>query len=361
MGTIFFTGFPGFLGVELLPRVLRRSPEDRAVCLVQGRFAGLARTRVDEIVGRHPELSGRIELVEGDITVPGLGLDDPAGVAATTTEVWHLAAVYDLAVARELAVRINVAGTRHVLDFTEQAPDLARLQYVSTCYVSGRYAGPFGEDDLDVGQVFNNYYEETKFLAEAEVAERRQGGLPTTVYRPSIVVGDSTTGETQKRDGPYFAMQWLLRQKRLAVMPMVGDPTAFRFNIVPRDFVVDAIAHLSGEDRSKDRVYQLADPHPLTVEELILAMADATDRRVIRVPITRRLAKFAVEKVPGVDRVLRIPSAAIDYMTHPTHYLTANQVDLDGTGIACPPVPRYLPVLVDHMRRHPDVSSSAMI
>jgi thioester reductase-like protein len=361
MSTIFFTGFPGFLGVELLPRVLRRSPENRAVCLVQSRFAALARTRVREITARHPELDGRIDLVEGDITTPGLGLDDPTAVAAGITEVWHLAAVYDLAVAREVGMRINVDGTRHVLDFTEQAPNLARLQYVSTCYVSGRYAGAFGEDDLDVGQVFNNYYEETKFLAEADVAARRQGGLPTTVYRPSIVVGDSTTGATQKYDGPYFALQWLLRQKRVAVMPMIGDPTAFRFNIVPRDFVVDAITELSGQDRSKDRVYQLADPQPLTVDELIRAMAVAADRTLIRVPVTRRLAKFAVEKLPGVERVVRIPSAAIDYLTHPTHYLTGHQADLEGTGVSCPPVPRYLPALVEHMRRFPDVSSSAMI
>jgi thioester reductase-like protein len=361
MGTIFFTGFPGFLGVELLPRMLRRAPDDRAVCLVQGKFAALARQRVEEIGARHPGLTGRIDLVEGDITVPGLGLDDPAAVAAGTTEVWHLAAVYDLGVAREVGMRINVDGTRHVLDFAERAGHLSRFQYVSTCYVSGRYAGPYGEDDLDVGQVFNNFYEETKFLAEAEVAERRRAGLPTTVYRPSIVVGDAATGATQKYDGPYFALQWLLRQKRIAVMPAIGDPTAFRFNIVPRNFVVDAIAHLSGEDRSKDKVYQLADPHPLTVDELYTAMAAATDRRVIRVPLTRRLAKFSVEKIPGVYRVLRIPSESIDYMTHPTHYLTANQADLDGSGIHCPPVSSYLPVLVEHMRRHPEVSSSAMI
>jgi thioester reductase-like protein len=310
----------------------------------------------------HPDLAGRIDLVEGDITTPGLGLDDPAALTAGITELWHLAAVYDLAVAREVGMRINVDGTRHVLDLAERAPHLARFQYVSTCYVSGRHTGPFAEDDLDVGQVFNNFYEETKFLAEAEVAERRRGGLPTTVYRPSIVVGDSTTGATQKYDGPYFALQWLLRQPgRIAVMPAVGDTTAFRFNMAPRNFVVDAIAHLSGEDRAKDKTYQLADPHPLTVDELYTAMAAATDRMVIRVPLPRRLARFAVEKVPGVYRLLRIPATAIDYMTHPTHYLTANQADLDGSGIACPPVTSYLPTLVDFMRRHPDVSASAMI
>lgn len=361
MGTIFFTGFPGFLGVQLLPRVLARAPEDRAVCLVQPHFADLARRRVDEMEAGDPSLAGRIELVEGDITVSGLGLDDPTGLAASTTELWHLAAVYDLSVPREVGMRINVDGTRHVADFAEQARSLQRFQYVSTCYVSGRYTGPFGEDDLDVGQRFNNFYEETKFLAEVDVQTRRAGGLPTTIYRPSVVVGDSHTGETQKYDGPYFALQWLLRQGRWALMPAIGDPSSYRFNIVPRDFVVDAIAELSGLDRSKDRVYQLADPRPLTVDELYDAMGEATGKHLIRIPLMTRVAKFFIERVPGVYSTMRIPSSAVDYLTHPTHYLTGNQADLEGTGVACPPVRAYLPTLVDYMRRHPDISSAAMI
>ncbi|MEZ5207186.1 MAG: SDR family oxidoreductase [Acidimicrobiales bacterium] len=99
-------------------------------------------------------------------------------LAADITEVWHLAAVYDLAVPREVGMRINVVGTEHVLRFAESAPGLTRHQYVSTCYVSGRYAGPFAESDLDVGQRFNNFYEETKFLAEVAVAERMRGACP---------------------------------------------------------------------------------------------------------------------------------------------------------------------------------------
>ena len=73
-----------------------------------------------------------------------------------------------------------------------------------------------------------------------------RAGMPATIYRPSIVVGDSRTGETQKYDGPYFAMQWLLRQKRVAIMPVVGSPSDTEFNVVPRDFVIDAITWLSG-------------------------------------------------------------------------------------------------------------------
>jgi len=363
MGTIFFTGFPGFLGVELLPRVLEREPDATAVCLVQGKFARLAQQRADELVAAEPALGGRIRLVEGDITVPGLGLADPAAVARDLTELWHLAAVYDLSVSRPVGMRINVDGTRHVLDFAEQATDLRRFQYVSTCYVSGRYAGPFAEDDLDVGQSFNNYYEETKFLAELDVRARAAGGLPTSIYRPSVVVGDATTGETQKYDGPYYALQWLLRQPRaLAFLPVTGDPAAFRFNLVPRDFVVDAIAALGGHEGATGRTYALADPHPLTVDELYTAMAAATGRRVVRIPLTRRLATWAIERVPGVYPLMRIPASAVDYLTHPTHYLTTNaSADLAGFGITCPPLRSYLPVLVDFMRSHPDVSAAAMI
>lgn len=361
MSTIFFTGFPGFLGVQLLPRVLRRSPDASATCLIQAKFAGVAEQRRDELIAAEPSFDGRIELVEGDITKPGLGLADAGVSGASITELWHLAAVYDLSVAPEVGELINVTGTRNVLDLAEQCGSLDRFQYVSTCYVSGRYAGPFAESDLDKGQAFNNHYEETKFRAEVLVQERMRGGLPATVYRPAIVVGDSTTGETQKYDGPYYALQWLLRQPRIAVMPVVGDSTAFRFNIVPRDFVVDAIAHLSGDGRSKGRVYQLADPNPLTVAELYTEMGRATGKRIVRVPVTRGLAKFSIDRLPGVNQLLRIPSSTIDYLTHPTHYLTNNQSDLDGSGVSCPSVPSYLHTLVDFMRRHRDISSAAMI
>ena len=361
MAHILMTGFPGFLGCALLPLILRRRPDENILCVVQEHHEDFARQRLAELTEENPDITGRVDLVPGDITVENLDIDPEH--FSDMREMFHLAAVYDLAVSEELAYRVNVDGTANVIQACEQAPEFRRLNYVSTCYVSGRYTGPFGEDDLDVGQHFDNFYEETKFLAEVEVRARRAGGLPTTVYRPAIVVGDSTNGETQKYDGPYFALQWLLRQpKALAVLPVIGDPTASRFNIVPRDFVTEAIVALSADERSKDRTYQLADPRPLTVDELYREMGRATGRRVLRVPLTRRLAKLAIEKLPGVYQVMRIPSDAVDYLTLPTHYLSANtQADLDGTGVGCPPLPSYLPTLVDFMRRHPDVGSAAMV
>ena len=146
------------------------------MCLVQTKYAPLAAQRIDQLVAADGSLKGRITLSEGDITAPGLGLHE--GVLGDVTEAWHLAAVYDLAVDRALGVRVNVDGTRNVLDALERCPKLERLHYFSTCFVSGRYAGPFSEDDLDVGAPFSNFYEETKHLAEVEVRRRMAAGLP---------------------------------------------------------------------------------------------------------------------------------------------------------------------------------------
>ncbi|HEX8152965.1 MAG TPA: SDR family oxidoreductase [Thermoanaerobaculia bacterium] len=346
MGTILFTGFPGFLGSELLPRLLARAPGDRAVCLVQAKFLPLARERAAAID------ASRIELVEGDITAP-LALP-----AHDVREIYHLAAVYDLAVKRDVAMRVNVEGTRNVLDFAARCRSLERLHYVSTCYVSGRYEGLYTEEDLEKGQTFNNFYEETKYLAEVEVRKRMAAGLPATIYRPSVVVGDSRTGATQKFDGPYFVMQWLMRNPRIAVLPVVGRPAKYRFNVVPRDFIVDALERLSGMRESLGKTYQLADPNPMTVAETIDAVASATGRRVLRIPLTLSLAKGALDYVPGVYRLMRIPSAAVNYFVHPTTYDTKNTTrDL---GNVPPSFRDYLPRLVEFVRAHPEIGSAAM-
>jgi thioester reductase-like protein len=355
VSSIFFTGFPGFLGSELLPRVVLRTDHD-ALCLVQPKFRALAEERAAQLVKTHPALANRIHLVEGDLTRPLDHLD-----VEDVREIYHLAAVYDLAVPRDAGLRVNVTGTQRVLDLAERATRLERLHYVSTCYVSGRYAGLFTEDDLEKGQSFNNYYEETKQLAEVEVRSR-MSRIPTTIYRPSVVVGDSATGATQKFDGPYVVMQWLLRQPRVAMLPVVGRPSQYRFNVVPRDFVIRAMTYLSSLTTSAGKTYALADPHPLTVDETIDTIAAATNRTVLRVPMTRALAKGALQYVPGVYRLMRIPPTAVDYFVHPTTYDTTNAAaDLAPSGIIAPSLRDYAPQLVEFMRAHPEIGSAAMV
>lgn len=362
MAKIFLTGFPGFLGSELLPRVLERSEGDTAACLVQGKFMPMAQQRVEELARAHPGTKGRIELVEGDITRADLGLSAGTALQQEIREIYHLAAVYDLSVQRDLAMRVNVHGTVNMLDFAAGCTNLHRFQYVSTCYVSGSYAGIFSERDLIKGQEFNNYYEETKYHAEVEVQKRLKNGLPATVYRPAIVVGDSRTGATQKFDGPYYVIRWLLKQPYIAIMPMVGNPKITRVNVVPSDFLVNALSYLSGLEKSAGKVYQLADPAPLTVDEIIKEAGRATGRKVVRVPAMKSVAKAAIDHVPGVYRLMGIPSSAIDYFVHPTHYCCDQTLtDLEGSGIACPRFPDYVDTLVRFLKAHPEIGSDAMV
>ena len=141
---------------------------------------------------------------------------------------------------------------------------------------------------------------------------------------------------------------------------MVGDLTA-EFNVVPRDFVISAIAWLSGRPETLGRVYQLADPQPLTVAAMLEELQRVTGHRIVRIPLPLGFAKWAIRCVPGVGRTLRIPASAIDYFVHPTRYATTEaQSALAGSGIRCPRFSEYGEALVGFARRHPEVGSAAM-
>ncbi|MFC6239148.1 SDR family oxidoreductase [Longivirga aurantiaca] len=363
MSDILVTGFPGFLASALLPRLLARRDGARALCVVQAQHLTTARHRVDELVASEPDLAGRVVVVEGDITEPWLGLraDDRAGLA-DVSEVWHLAAVYDLTVGEQLARRVNVEGTARVLEVCAALRGLSRLQYVSTCYVSGRYDGVFAEDSLDEGQSFLNHYEATKFDAEMLVRKAMAGGLPATIYRPGIVVGDSVSGATQKYDGPYFLASFLRRQGPIAVVPAVGDADRVRISLVPRDFVIRAMDELSVLDCSLGRTYALTDPHPPTVRTLVDTFAHHLGKRVVWVPLPLRLARTLLGGIPGLERLLGIPAEGLDYFASSTTYsTTATERDLQGTGVRCPAFADYADTLLDFMADHPEVGSAAMV
>ena len=362
--TIFLTGFPGFLGRALLDRLLDRT-DDPITCLVQPKYRDFAEERRDELEGIN-DADGRIALVDGDITEPDLGLDDTDefgydALATRTTSVYHLAAIYDLEVDRDVGMAVNVDGTKHVLDFCTACDDLERLHYVSTCYVSGRYPGEFTEEMLVEGQSFNNHYESTKFLAEVAVQDAMDDDLPATVYRPSIAVGDSETGETDKYDGPYQMIHYLLDAPPLAVLPEFGDPGAIEVNVVPRDFVVDAIDAISARDDTVDEVYQLADPDPPSVAEMQAIFAQATNTWTIDVPFPKPLFTYLLREVDAFGEWTGIDPAVVDYFTHPTRYDTTNATDvLSEEDIECPSFPEYAPRLVDYVRNHPGISGDAM-
>jgi thioester reductase-like protein len=348
--SVLFTGFPGFIGARLLPRLLELSPGESFVCLVQDRFLDVARSELAAIEARHPSLRGRLAIVVGDITRPGLALaaDDAARLRGELTAAYHLAAAYDLAVSRDLGMRVNVEGTRNVLAFVAEAKGFARLHYVSTAYVSGSATGVFRESDLDVGQGFKNHYEETKFLAEVEVV---RSGVAATIYRPSVVVGDSRTGETGKFDGPYYT---------LAAMDKLPSPGAFLrigagqspINVVPVDFVVEALARLSTRREAATRTYHLADPQPLAVIEVERLFARALGKSFVFVPVPKGLAKAFLGLGP-VHRRFGIPAQSLDYFDHPLRFDTTEAGRaLAAFGLECPRLGDYVDRLVSFYRQH---------
>jgi thioester reductase-like protein len=358
--SILFTGFPGFIGTRLLPRILELKPGACVECLVQEKFLPAARTAVEAIEVRHKHARGRIGLVPGDVTARDLGLTASRArqLRRHVREAYHLAAVYDLAVSREVGRRINVEGTRNVLDFLEHAPRLERLHYVSTAYVSGTARGTYRESDLDVGQGFKNFYEETKFQAEVEVARSR---VPRTIYRPGVVVGDSKTGETAKFDGPYYVLSLMEKLPSPGVFFRVGLGNG-TVNIVPVDFVVEALASLSASPASAGKTYHLCDPQPHSPVEIADMFAEAIGRSFVQVPVPMRVAKALFSPTP-VQRFFGMPREALDYFDDPVrHDTTQATQDLGELGIECPRLAEYIPRLVAFYRDHRDaVRREAMI
>jgi thioester reductase-like protein len=372
--TVLLTGFPGFLGSALLPRLLARG-EGPVACLVQSHHRETAERRLpaireaarehatdveqsDEPRGAQRDLPA-VQLVEGDITEPDLGLGETRASLLGVDTVYHLAAVYDLAVERAVGEAVNVDGTRHVLAFATDA-GVDRFHYVSTCYVSGRYDGVFTERHLREGQSFNNHYEATKYRAEVAVREATEAGLPATVYRPAIVVGDSRTGETEKFDGPYHFFRVLDTQPGpVAVVPRLPGAARTELNVVPRDFVVDAITALSGRADTAGETFQLCDPAPATVPGFVDAVADAMDQRAVAVPAPKPVVRRGMR---ALDRVVATEPATVDYFDHPTRYANpATQRALADTDLRCPPLATYVDRLVEYYRRNPDGRVEAMV
>jgi thioester reductase-like protein len=357
---ILFTGFPGFIGMRLVPRILELQPEARLECLVQEKFLAVASSAVEAIEARHPHARDRIGLVVGDITAEGLGIESRQAreLRRRLRQAWHLAAVYDLAVRRDVGRRINVEGTKNVLGFLGEAPHFERLQYVSTAYVSGTARGTFRETDLDVGQGFKNHYEETKFQAEVEVVRSK---LPRTIYRPGVVVGDSKTGETGKFDGPYHVLRLMDRLPSPGVFFRVGLGFG-TVNIVPVDFVVEAMAALSACSASAGMTYHLCDPQPHSPRELAEMFAEASGRRFVYVPVPMSLARTFFSPRP-VQRFFGMPVQALDYFDDPVrHDTTQATKDLGELGIECPRLADYIPRLVAFYRAHRDeIRREAMV
>lgn len=341
-GAALVTGFPAFTAKRMLAKLLEAEPETKLYVLAQPKFAQEAAKFLE---GR----GGKAEVLVGDVCDMDLGLSSLEYRALSKELTWihHLAGIYFMGVDDETARRVNVSGTRTVLELARDATRLQRVVHWSTAMVSGDRRGTFFEEDLEAGQKFHNAYERTKFEAERLVRTAvRQ--LPITILRPSIIVGDSRTGEIDKLDGPYYLMVLIATNASGLRLPLLGRGEV-PLHLVPIDYVIDAAWHIVHQESSAGKTFHLVDPSPMSARAIFDAVAEAAQTEKPRGHIPRPLAR-AVLRTPGLSRLGRGPLAFMDLLDHAVHYDQTNTAQaLAGTQVRCPALADYLPVLVQHV------------
>ncbi len=359
--TILFTGFPGFIGKRLVEKILINQPESFIYLLVEPKFIRSANEALDKMGEKIINISSRTSVIAGDITKKDLGLEEVLYNELTQkiNTIFHLAAIYNLAVKKEISYLVNVQGTINILDFAERCKSLERLNYFSTCYVAGRREGVIKEDELTDKCGFKNYYEETKHYAEVEV-RKRMGKIPTTIIRPGIVIGDSETGEIDKFDGPYYIFALLAKMEKQGQLkrnlPFVRfGKNDVKFFLVPVNFLINAVEFISRQREGLGKTFQVVDPNPLSFREFYDLTADSfgLKRPKIRIPLwlIKPLLWF-----PWLLRKMKVIPEIFPYTECDAIYDSMNtQEILKGSNITPPEIRRYFPVLVNYVRNHPEV------
>jgi thioester reductase-like protein len=348
MALALLTGYPGFIGKRLAAKLLEDQSDLEIAALVEPRMMEAAR----EVAAGQK----RLELIEGDIADRRLGLDNKmyGRLVSEVTHVFHLAAIYNLAVPLAVATRVNVGGTGNVLELCLAAEKLERLAYVSTAYVAGTRTGVVYEHELVMGQGFKNHYESTKFQAEVWVREV-MNRVPTTILRPAIVVGDSRTGETQKFDGPYYILRTISRMARSGrPVPQFGRSEAL-FNVVPVDYIVAAIAASAFDPATAGETLHLTDPEPLLSHELFEALSQEYAGRPPRFRIPPSLVEASLRFEPVRAAFGGTPQESVAYLNHPVAFDTRRAVDLlTPQGLRPPHFREYVGAMVEFFRQHED-------
>ncbi|MGB7142991.1 SDR family oxidoreductase [Mycobacterium sp.] len=354
------TGGTGFIGRRVVSRLLNARPDAEVWVLVRRPSLG----RFEKLAGQWGE---RAKPLEGELTEPRQGLTDEAiAELGDVDHVVHCAAIYDVTAAEPEQRAANVDGTRAVIELACRLD--ATLHHVSSIAVAGDFHGEYTEDDFDIGQQLQTPYHQTKF--EAELLVRSTPGLRYRIYRPAVVVGDSRTGEMDKVDGPYYFFGVLAKLAKLPRLTPIMLPDTGRTNIVPVDYVADAIIallHVDGRDGDGDgdgdgRTFHLTAPKTIGLRGIYRGIAAAAGLPPLRGSLPRSVATPLL-KVRGRPKVWRnmvatqlgIPGEVLDVVDlAPTFTSDQTQKALHGTGIAVPDFGSYAPALWRYWAEHLD-------
>lgn len=344
---VLLTGYPSFAARRMCEELVSSDDGTLVRAVVHRK---LAREAHEAWIALAPEQRARVELIEGDAAALDLGLSgqELMALASEVTCIHHMAQVSWQGADPGEAEALNLGGAREILEVASACSKLRCLVFHSTALVSGTRTGMVYEDDLDRGQAHRNAVEAT--LARAERMMRAaMGRVPIAVVRPTIVVGDSRTGEVGRLDGPYFLVLLVVTSPPDLPIPSLGKGDA-PLHLVPVDYVVRAAAAIGRNPRAVGRTFHLGDPSPPTARRFFELVAASGGRRTAKAHIPANLTK-ALLRTPGIDRFVKSPRAFVDALGTPVTYSFANATEiLADTSIRCPPFESYVDALVDHVQ-----------
>ena len=360
----FVTGATGFIGKRLVQKLLLRKGAVVHVLIRPGSEAKLKDLR--EFCGVS---AARLLPVSGDLKAKKLGVatEQIKLLKGKIDHAYHLAAIYDLGADEASQVEVNVEGTRNTVEFVK-AIDAGHFHHVSSIAAAGLYEGVFREDMFEEAENYDHPYFMTKHVSEKIV--RQECKVPWSVYRPAMVVGDSQTGEADKIDGPYYFFKLIQRMRQLLPpwMPSIGLEGG-RINIVPVDFVVDALAAISHQKDITSRCYHLVDPVGYRVGDVLDIFSKAAHAPKMNVFVNAALLGFIPRSVTkglmalapvrrvrnAVMQDLGLPEDMLTFVNYPTRFDCRDaQAALKGSGITCPNLHDYAWRLWDYWERHLD-------
>ncbi|HWK24946.1 MAG TPA: SDR family oxidoreductase [Solirubrobacter sp.] len=338
---VFLTGATGFLGMEVMARLLERGNRE-VIALVRAADDAAAAERLDGVLAklwRDPApYRDRVRAVAGDVTAPGLGMrvESRTAAASEADAVMHCAASISFDLPLDEARQINVQGTREVLAFAREAAPLERLVHVSTAYVAGVTRGTFHESQLDEGQAFRNTYEQTKWEAEHVVADAAD--LHPVIARPSIVMGESGSGWT-----PAFnVLYWPIRAFSRGLFAEVPARPEALVDVVPVDYVADALVHLLDDTSVTGVVNLVSGGEACTVDALVGMTSAAFGRE--RPPVVPPGSTGTGSAHADDHAAVYFPYFDMDMVFDDAH---AREV-LGPAGIRCPHLTDYFPRLIEY-------------
>jgi NAD(P)-dependent dehydrogenase (short-subunit alcohol dehydrogenase family) len=361
----FVTGATGFIGKRLVKTLLGRRGST-VYFLLRRESEG----KVAELLQYWGTTKARAIPVYGDLTAKKLGVsaDDIKQLKGQIDHLYHLAAVYDLSADEESQVKVNIEGTRDTVEFAK-AIGASHLHHVSSIAAAGLYEGVFREDMFEEAEGLDHPYFRTKH--ESEKIVREESKVPWTVYRPAMVVGDSKTGEMDKIDGPYYFFKLIQRMRQVLPpwMPSVGLEGG-RVNIVPVDYVVAALDHISHSGANLEgKCFHLVDPVGYRVGDVLDIFSNAAHAPKMNLFVNAALFGFIPKSVKKgmmalapVRRIrnvvlkdLGLPEDMLTFVNYPTRFdMRETRKALEGSGIECPNLRDYAWRLWDYWERHLD-------